>query len=619
MSGAGGAALALAAVFPLAALQLWPTARLAELAVRQRDFEYLSGFASTPFHLVNYIAPGLFHRSTLWRPLVWDPFHTSPEEHLAYVGLVPLMLACATMLREWRRDPGTRLLTAVAIVTLVLSMGPYAPGFRYLIMFPGFSFFRAPSRWSVATALALALLAGKGFDRWQTWPRMARGTKWFAVSAALWVLVIVGLLELALRCTSSSPWPLAARGFELAFGAMPWQGDRSFPAVMTQARQSLADARFPVGLPQPTMMFVNERWRIYTAELWETAALLAVLGVVARLVKKGRLDQGKARWVLALIALIDLCTLGHHRLVDVGPLGRLRDQSLVLARLAREPRGTRIAVDRFRNLPMLVGLAPISAYRTLNLPAVEELAALTRGPWSGPLFEPLFQSAVRATGTGIRVLDPLENRKDHVLKDARQHGETIDDPELAAWLFGRSWVAAQGPWARTFKIWRPDVQPARAWLLSRDDFPDSGVLDEWSGDPREVLAILEGAKPLCPEAPSPEQWSIRVTCDEPAWVIVSQLADPAWKAVWIRRNDQGESDAQIIPTFRKRDEPGGWQRVSVPGRGDWTLRLEYDAGDLVDGLAISTVAWVSWIVAAIFAGYSAWRQPASPLRDQSEA
>ncbi|MBV8488313.1 MAG: hypothetical protein JO161_08540, partial [Planctomycetaceae bacterium] len=55
--------LCLATVFPLAALQLWPTARLARLAAAQRDFNYLSGFAASPLHLVNYVAPGLFHRS----------------------------------------------------------------------------------------------------------------------------------------------------------------------------------------------------------------------------------------------------------------------------------------------------------------------------------------------------------------------------------------------------------------------------------------------------------------------------------------------------------------------------------------------------------------------------
>jgi hypothetical protein len=619
MSGAGGAVLALLSMFPLAALQLLPTARLAELASGQRGFEYLSGFASTPFHLVNYVAPGLFHRSTLWRPLVWDPFHTSPEEHLAYVGLVPLMLACATMVREWRRDPAVRLLTAVAIVTLVLSLGPYAPGFRALITLPGFSFFRAPSRWSVATALALALLAGRGLDRWQTWPRPERGLKWFSISAALWTLATVGLLELAVRSTSSSPSPGAARGFELVFRAMPWRNDPGFPAVMAQARQALADPRFPVGLPQPTMIFVNERLSIYGAELWETAVLLAALAAVAWTIKRVRLDIAKARWALVFLAFVDLTMLGRHRLLDVGPLAPLRDQSPVLARLAQELRGTRIADDRFRNMPMLVGLAPISAYRTLNLPAVEELGALTRGPWTGPLFEPLFRGAVRASGTGVRVLDPIENRKDHILRGPQQHGELIDDPELAAWLFGRAWVAAQGPWARTFLIWHAQDPPARAWLVAFDDLPDSSTLDDWSGDPREILAVLDRAQPLSAESRAPEDWSITVSVDEPGWVIISQLADPAWKAVWVGRDDEREIDAQIIPTFCKPGEPGGWQRVSVPGRGCWTLRLEYDATDLVDGLAMTTVAWVSWIVAALVTGFRALVRRFSPDRDQPGA
>ncbi len=41
----GAVVLAVAAIYPLAAIQLWPTARLAELAGARSDFEYLSGFA----------------------------------------------------------------------------------------------------------------------------------------------------------------------------------------------------------------------------------------------------------------------------------------------------------------------------------------------------------------------------------------------------------------------------------------------------------------------------------------------------------------------------------------------------------------------------------------------
>ena len=63
------------------------------------------------------------------------------------------------LVREWRKDAAVRLLAILFIATLVLSMGPYVPGFRQLIKLPGFSFFRAPSRWLLAMSFALALLA----------------------------------------------------------------------------------------------------------------------------------------------------------------------------------------------------------------------------------------------------------------------------------------------------------------------------------------------------------------------------------------------------------------------------------------------------------------------------
>ena len=95
--------------------------------------------------------------------------------------------------------------------TLLLSLGPYVPGFRYLIMVPGFSFFRAPSRWSVATALALALLAGKGFDRWRRMgpSRPLAETVGRDVRSAGWASTL-GLIELALLCTGKPGWPEVA-------------------------------------------------------------------------------------------------------------------------------------------------------------------------------------------------------------------------------------------------------------------------------------------------------------------------------------------------------------------------------------------------------------------------
>jgi len=622
LRGAGGVVLALAAVFPLAALQLWPTARLAQLAADQRDFEYLSGFASTPIHLVNYVAPGLFHRSPLWRPLVWDPFHAMPEEHLAYVGLVPLFLACTTMVREWRRDASVRLLAILVVMTMVLSLGPYAPGFRYLIMLHGFSFFRAPARWSLATALMLALLAGKGFDRWPEWTYPGRSLRRFAFVAVFWILAIVGLLELALFSTAKPGWARVARGFQTLFSAMPWTGDPSFEAVLALARRPLVDRPLPPGLPQAGRTFSDERGRIYAAELWESAILVMGLVMVAWWSEKGRHRAGMARWALVLIAFLDLLVLGHHRLIGVGPLRPLIEQSAVLARLAQEPRGTRIANGRLlnlRNLPMLVGLAPISAYRTLDLPAVPSLTALAQELLGDPRYESDVLGAMRATGTGLRLIDPFENRW---LKQVQRRTvlarDTIEDPALASWLLDASWLAKQGPWARKFTIWRSQEPPARAWLVRESEVLEPGVLDEWSGDARDILGILRGAQPLETESSRPEEWTISVSSDEPAWVIVSQLADPQWRARLVDLDRPWESEREILPTFRRTGESGGWQRVEVPGAGRWTLRLEYDDRDVALGLAVSTVAWASWMMAAVFTGLRAARARFGRRRDETE-
>jgi hypothetical protein len=608
----GGMIVAVAAMLPLAAMQLWPTARLATLAAGQRDFEYLSGFASTPFHLVNYVAPGLFHRSPFWRPLVWDPFHTSPEEHLAYIGLIPLFLAIMAISREWRRDPSIRLLMLLLFATLILSFGPYMPGFRLLITLPGFNFFRAPSRWSLVTALALALLAGKGFDRWQKWTRPGRSLWWLSLAAVGWLVVTLGVLELGLLSTARPGWPNLARQYQRAFDAMPWTGDPSFEAVVAQARRPMPDKYVPAALSPAVVLqkpldgksFANQRGWIYARELGETIVLLAVILVAARMFDRGRVGVMTIRTGLVLIAFADLWILGRHRLIEVAPLRPLTEQSPLLARLAKEPRGSRIADARFRNLPMLLGLAPLAAYRTLNLPAVPKLNDLAYRSLS----EPNTRRALRATGTSLRVFDPMENRIkrvmenriDRVPKRDGEPRETIEDPVLPGWIFDPAWVAEQGTWVHTFTIWRSEESPTRAWLVPKDAISDGAALDHWSGEnSEEILSIFDDAQPLTAECSRPDEWTISVEDGDWGWVIVSQLDDRQWKARWIGLDGQGEYEVPVESTFRRGDEPGGWQRVKALGPGRWTLKLKYDARDVDQGLAISLIAWICWTLAAV--------------------
>jgi hypothetical protein len=607
--------LAVAAVFPLAAIQLRPTARLAELAGGQRDFEYLSGFAETPVHLANLVAPGLFHRSTAWRPILWDPLHTSPEECLVYIGLVPLFLAVLAMVKEFRRDAAVRLLTILALVTLYLSLGPYVPGFRVLIELPGFSFFRAPSRWSLATSLALAILAGKAFDRWREWPRPGRWIRCLVVVAALWIAAALGLVELAVRGTAETGWPRVAGWFDRAFKAMPWYGeptllkpDPTFREVMARARRPADEPHLPAELPPSVVLqksvnprsVVGQRGMIYVRELWETAVWLILIGIAAGTDRPGDRRTRAAPALLLLLTFLDLWTLGRHRLIDTEPIRPLAEQSPVLARLAQERRGARIA-SNLGNLPILEGLAPIVAYRTLNLPALESLTKLAQDPLIGP-YEPMVRAALRATGTRLRIFHPVEIRLAKLRARTELPGEPIDDPALARWLYGASWASEQGDWVNRFLVWRVDELPAKAWFLPLTDGDEESILDGWTGDPDSLLPLFDRADPLPVESSRPEDRTVLVQADEPGWVIVSQLDDPQWSARWIGLDNQGEFREEIRPAFRKPgDIAGGWQAIQVPFHGRWRLRLTYQPRDVVEGAGISLIAWIGWAFCALVA------------------
>jgi hypothetical protein len=596
--------------FPLAGMQLIPTARLARLASNQRDFNYLSLCATTPLHLVNYIAPGLFHRSPLWRPLVWTPFHTSPEEQLAYVGLVPLFLAAMVTIREARGDPAIRVLTFLGATSAWLSLGPFVPGFHELIGLPGFSFFRAPARWSVATSLALAVLAGKGLDRLRTWPTPGRLLIGLSMLSSCWTALVLGGVELALGAGSGSSHPGFSDLFQKVFDARPWTDDSDFLSVEAQARRPIADSRVPAeliraGIARKTAdprSFVERRYEIYRAELSETTSLLAAIVVLALI---GATRKGRAALPAGLLILsfVDLMLLGRHKLTEVGPLRPLVEQSPVLARLASLLRTTR-SVDGFRNLSMLAGVAPISAYRTLDLPALEPLTVMTRGPIASSELGGPVRKAMRAAGVGVRVLDPVEVAMEHVLSRgaaSRPEREAIADPALAGWLFGSSWVTEQGEWSSLFRMIESESEPHRAWFVPLTAVARPAMLETWSGEVGPLLQLFDRARPVALERRTSLQLEVNVETGAAGWIIVSQLADPQWQGRWIGLDSEDQAPAEILPAFRRGPGEGGWQRVRVPGPGRWRLRMEYVAVDIAQGLAVSAAAALLWVIALAWA------------------
>ena len=579
-------ALAVAGMVPLAALQLWPTYRLDGLSDARRDFEYLSGFAASPIHLVNYIAPGLFHRSPLWRPVAWDPFHTSPEEWLGSVGLVPLFLAALAVARGWRADPATRALAIVAGATVFLSLGPYAPGFGWLIRLPGFSFFRAPARWGLATNLTLSLLAARGFDGLAAWPRTGRSAVRFALAVSAAVLLVVLGFEAALVASKGGARSPLASGFELATKALPWSdrpGSKSFRGVMAEAYRPQSDLRVQAALaklegrptPPPGPTLAGERFAIYRRELGESAAWLAALAAVGLLAGRPRAFAA----ALAALTLAGGLAEGRHRSFDLGPIRPLVDQSPVLARLSREPRGTR-TLDPARNLFQVAGVDPVSAYRTLDLPSPEGLLRLARLPVSA---EARSAEARRVAGVEWLILDPLEARG--LSPGDRATAETITDPALAGWLLGADLARALG--LRDFTLIRTGPRPARAWLA-----PAKGLESvDGMADPIALLDRARAMRPLATRSEVPERVEVEVNVEAgdpvPAMVVLSATFDPEWESRWDGPGGASRR-AEVVRVL------GGWQGVAVPEPGRWTLRLEYPGRASRVGLAISAAAWLVW-------------------------
>ena len=161
----GGLAVAAAAAFFVAAVQLLPTWELKRLSQRQSvTDEHDPGYG--------YIPP--LYLTQIALPWVWYPEESSfnstmtpggprsnrVEAHL-YFGLIPLALLLYGMWCSRKavdRRLGVWLILGLA--ALVYTTGWLLPVTQHL---PGFSFFEGPGRFGVVTTLAAGLIAGAGF------------------------------------------------------------------------------------------------------------------------------------------------------------------------------------------------------------------------------------------------------------------------------------------------------------------------------------------------------------------------------------------------------------------------------------------------------------------------
>lgn len=196
--------LAAAFALGLTALQLLPTAEYLSQSPRSAavDFDYALNYSFWPWHLLTFLAPGLFGS-----PATGDYWgFANYWEDAVYIGVLPLLLAFGALFASMRRRhpdpallPGLRpaltwFLWSIFGFSLLLALGSFTPIYPWLYRhIPTFSLFQAPARWMLWAVFALSLLAGIGAERWRRPEKRALYWTRLGTAGAFSILLGAGL------------------------------------------------------------------------------------------------------------------------------------------------------------------------------------------------------------------------------------------------------------------------------------------------------------------------------------------------------------------------------------------------------------------------------------------
>ncbi len=211
----------------VASVQLVPTYAYSQQSARAGgvDPAFFTTFSYNPLYLALLLAP--FLRG--------NPYPNTSVEVIAYVGIIPLVLAAAAV--ALRRTRETWFWVALALGALLLALGGFTPIYPALRALPFFNLFRVPARFLFPFGFALALLAGFGFDalRERTYvARIVRSAFLALVALVLLVFVILLLTQVLPLDAWLDGWqllPVIFGGLALLLGLRVSQLDRAFFTV----------------------------------------------------------------------------------------------------------------------------------------------------------------------------------------------------------------------------------------------------------------------------------------------------------------------------------------------------------------------------------------------------
>jgi hypothetical protein len=162
-----GLVLGLAWGAAIACVQLALTWELTRVASFDRPANFLLNYAFPPAHLAQFALPEVF----LGRPAglgdaYWNSHQTTADEACAYVGVVPIILACVGAVARPRPRILNVWLVVIAVALVLATMPRWSPDlYMQVLRLPGIGWFRAPARYTLLASLGLTLLAGRGLDQ----------------------------------------------------------------------------------------------------------------------------------------------------------------------------------------------------------------------------------------------------------------------------------------------------------------------------------------------------------------------------------------------------------------------------------------------------------------------
>lgn len=188
------ALMALVSGLLLAAPQLLPSLELLQFTLRSQNqgLNLLTENSLQPLMWLNLLLPSAFGNNVI-KFKTGDPF----QEVFVYAGFIPLFLALLSLRKLHQKQnqlPSSDWLFFLLLLigAAWLALGDFTPLYRYVIQYlPGFDLFRIPARWLMVVNLALAMLAGFGFDS-----LMGQGLSRRA--SILWLLAGLGLFSATL-------------------------------------------------------------------------------------------------------------------------------------------------------------------------------------------------------------------------------------------------------------------------------------------------------------------------------------------------------------------------------------------------------------------------------------